>query len=95
MSRISRTVEARSDLVGIALYIGADNVSAAVRFLDLIDSKLNLLAQHPKLGEARPELAADLRSFVFRNYVLFYRPVGEGIELIRVLHAAQEVDAIF
>lgn len=95
MSRISRTIEARSDLIGIALYIGADNASAADRFLDSIEAKLHLLAEHPELGEGRPELAVNLRSFVVRNYVLFYRPIVDGIELVRVLHAAQEIDAIF
>lgn len=95
MSRIRRTHQARSDLTSIALYIGKDNVAAATRFLESIDAKLNLLCQHPELGEARPELATSLRSFVVRNYVLFYRTAHDGIELIRVLHAAQEVDTIF
>ena len=95
MSRIRRTFQARSDLMSVALYIGKDNAAAATRFLDSIDAKLHLLCQHPELGEARPELAADLRSFVVRNYVLFYRAADDGIELIRVLHAAQEVDPFF
>ena len=64
MSRIWRTLQARSDLTSIALNIGKDNVVAATRFLDSVDAKLNLLCQHPELGEARPELAANLRSFV-------------------------------
>lgn len=40
MSQISRTIQARADLIDIAVYIGADNPSAAERFLDALESKL-------------------------------------------------------
>jgi toxin ParE1/3/4 len=95
MSRIIRTRQSRLDLIEIAIYIGAENPAAADRFLDHIDAKLQLLATHVELGQARPEIAIGVRSFGFRNYVLFYRPVEGGIELIRVLHAARETDALF
>ena len=95
MSTVRRTIQARSDLIGIGLYIGADNPSAADHFLDVLEAKLHLLAAHPELGQPRPELATCLRSFVVRNYVLFYRPMKDGIELIRVLHSAREIDAMF
>ncbi|HVX59363.1 MAG TPA: type II toxin-antitoxin system RelE/ParE family toxin, partial [Pirellulales bacterium] len=55
------------DLIDIAVYIGADNPSAAEQFLNVLESKLQLLAGHPDLGQGRPELAIDLRSFVVRN----------------------------
>ena len=50
-------------------------------FLDKIDAKLKFLAQHPLAGEARPELAADVRSFPVGNYVIFYRPSDDGINV--------------
>jgi toxin ParE1/3/4 len=30
----------------------------------------------------------------FRHYIIFYRAVRRGIEVIRVLHAAQDVEQI-
>jgi hypothetical protein len=30
----------------------------------------------------------------FEQYLIFYRPVPEGIELIRVYHAARDIDEI-
>ncbi len=41
------------------------------------------------------KLAADLRSFPFGRYVIFYMPVQDGIDVVRVLHSARDVDAAF
>jgi toxin ParE1/3/4 len=47
------------------------------------------------MGRAREELAADLRSFPFGRYVIFYMPVQDSIDVVRVLHSARDVDAAF
>ena len=36
-------------------------------------------------------LATNLREVPFGNYVNFYRPLLDGIEVVRVLHAARNV----
>jgi toxin ParE1/3/4 len=39
---------------------------------------------------------ADLRAWPilrFFNYVIYYRPVPDGIEVVRILHAARDRDA--
>ena len=44
------------------------------------------------------EKLADLRAWQvrgFENYVIFYRPIEHGIEIVRVLHAARDIAAIF
>jgi len=30
----------------------------------------------------------------FPNYVIFYRVKGEGVEIVRVLHGARDIDAL-
>ena len=47
------------------------------------------------MSRAREELAADLRSFAFGRYVVFYAPVDDGIDVVRVLHSVRDVDAAF
>jgi toxin ParE1/3/4 len=37
----------------------------------------------------------NLRSFPVGSYVIFYRPIEEGIEVIRVLHSARDIEDIF
>jgi toxin ParE1/3/4 len=43
------------------------------------------------MGRSREELAAGLRSIVLKPYVVFYRPLDDGIELIRILHGKRDV----
>ncbi len=42
------------------------------------------------MGRVRPELADDLRFFPVEKYVIFYRPVEEGIIVVRVVHSRQD-----
>jgi toxin ParE1/3/4 len=95
MGRVFRTERARVDLLQIWVYIANDNASAADRLLDRIDATCSQLAQQPLMGEARPELAPDLRSFTVGNYVVYFRPLADGIEVVRVLSGARDVDALF
>ncbi len=36
----------------------------------------------------------DCRHFSVGQYVIYYRPVADGIELIRILHGARSVDVL-
>ena len=95
MPVILRTSQAHLDLVAIALRIAEDNPTAADRWLDVIDEKCNLLARMPEMGRSRTDLAPRLRSLPIRNYIIFYRPIQNGIEVIRVLHGAQDLPPLF
>jgi toxin ParE1/3/4 len=47
------------------------------------------------MGRTRDELAAELRSFPVGRYVVFYMPLDDGVDVIRVLHGSRDIDAIF
>ncbi len=47
------------------------------------------------MGRAREELAASLRSFPSGRYVIYYVPIEDGIDVVRALHSARDIDAIF
>ena len=49
----------------------------------------------PMMGRARDELAPGVRSFPFGRYVVFYLPLDGGIDVVRVLHGARDIDAAF
>ncbi len=63
--------------------------------MDHIDEQFRVLATQPSMGRARDELAPDVRSFPFGRYVIFYMPLDDGIDVVRVLHGARDVDAVF
>ncbi len=85
---------ALADLAEIWAYIAADSADQSDAFAALIDSKLQALARQPNMGRSRSELATDLRSFVVGRYVIFYVPHSEGVEIVRVLHGARDIEAI-
>jgi toxin ParE1/3/4 len=95
MGKVFWSRRSRSDLVDILLYIRRDNHSAARRFYLQLTLMLQHLADHPMMGASRPELGRDLRSLPHGNYLVFYRPRKDGIELARVLHGARDLRRIF
>ena len=94
MTEVTKTVRAEQDLDEIWFYIALDNVEAADNLLDDIDSSCQLLAIQPRGGRLRPELAPALRSFPVGRYVVFYRPQDAGIEIVRVLHSARDIESV-
>lgn len=95
MGRIQRTAHARRDYSAIWDYIADDNPSAADRLLRRFDQKLRLAADQPGIGHPRDDLSPGLRSLRVGRYLLFYRQVPNGIELIRVLHGARDLPRLF
>jgi toxin ParE1/3/4 len=74
----------RLDLIEIWSFIADDNEVAADKMLDRFEKALRILHDRPLAGRERPELAAGLRSFPVGNYILFYLPLPNGIDLVRV-----------
>ncbi len=86
-----RTARAEEDLIEIWLYIAGDNPGAADKLLDRIEATFGLLAENPVLGPARPDLAPMLRYLVVRNYLILYRQIDDGVEIVRVVHGARHL----
>ncbi|WP_246725401.1 type II toxin-antitoxin system RelE/ParE family toxin [Beijerinckia sp. L45] len=52
------------------------------------------------LGRSRPELRPDFRSVAFETYLIFFRyrdgaTPRDVLEVIRVLHGARDIEALF
>jgi len=78
----------------IWLYIAADNEQAADRLDDQLKERMQRLAEFPNLGMRRPDLAPTARFSAVGNYIIFYRPIENGIEVLRVIHGARNIDAL-
>jgi toxin ParE1/3/4 len=92
-NRFRKLPQADLDLDSIWNFIAADNIQAAERLIDRIGSVFQMLVENPLAGRERPELRKGLRSFPVRNYIIFYIPVPDGIEVIRVMNGRQGIDA--
>jgi toxin ParE1/3/4 len=82
-------------------YIAQNSPQAARRFLFAAQQTFEQLSRMPGMGtrcEFRNPAAAGLRFWRvegFRNHFVIYRPLESGIEVVRVLHAARDWEAIF
>ncbi len=95
MPRVTRRPLAEADVLEIWDYIADDGIAAADRWVDRLDKQFQVLAMQPMMGRARDELAPGVRSFPFGRYVVFYLPLDGGIDVVRVLHGARDIDAAF
>jgi toxin ParE1/3/4 len=100
MRTIAVRLEARRDIDGIFVRIAADNFDAAIRVDDAIIASFHLLAENPSAG-ARCEFpqadVADLRFWPVKrypDYLVIYRPLADGIDVVRVIHGAMDMDRV-
>jgi plasmid stabilization system protein ParE/DNA-binding CsgD family transcriptional regulator len=91
MPSITQLPRAVTDLAEIRDYIADDGEGSADAFFDLLDRKIHAFARRPDMGQ----LVEGLRSFPVSRYIIFYRVMPKGIEIVRVLHGACDLDAIF
>ena len=95
MSRVTRRPHAEADILEIWGYIAEDSVVVADRWVDKLDEKFALWATQPMMGRARDELSPGIRSLAFGRYVVFFQPLPDGIDVVRVLHGSRDIDASF
>jgi toxin ParE1/3/4 len=95
MSRCDFSKQASRDLGEIHDYIARHNPVAALRFVELLEDKCDRLAALPETGERREDLAAGLRCFAVARYAILYRPLEDGVEIVRVVSGARDIDALF
>ena len=85
--------QAAVDLEGIGDYIASHNPNAAVRFVDALERRWNLLTLHPFSGAPREDIAPGIRHLAIGEYLTLYRVAGDAIEIVRVLHGHRNIDA--
>jgi toxin ParE1/3/4 len=93
MKQLVLSVRALEDLTRILDYIGRDRPQAAVRFVESIEQRCELLAGFPDLGMKREDLGRDVRLFAFRGYGIYYRNLDDRVRIERVLHGAIDVSS--
>jgi len=89
------------DLHDLTDYLAGRSLELSIRFSRAVDGTFRKLAAMPELGSpqdfGRPELIGLRRTRVpkFENYLIFYRPTDDGIEILRVVHGARDLSGLF
>lgn len=94
MSRLKFTRLAREDFLEIGDYIAKDNPIAALDFVHRLQERCTLLTDHPGSGRKRDEIEPAMRSATEGDYVIFYRALPDGIEVIRIIHSKRDLRKI-
>ena len=98
--RVIWRAAAEQDLSEACLYIARESPAAAERFLDVVERAIAVLVEHPRAGhlrQFRSMRVRDLRSWPtkgFPDYLIFYRTVGDDIEVVRLLHGNRDLPRI-
>jgi antitoxin ParD1/3/4/toxin ParE1/3/4 len=86
---------AARDLNEIWDYLASDSIQAADRVLDALEKALHGLAKNPGTGHWREDLADRRhRFFLVYSYLIVYRPETKPMQVIRVLHASRDIQAL-
>ena len=99
---VTQRPRARIDLLEQFVYFGEEeSIQLAERYLTAVDETCALLVKQPRIGGSYdsdiPELAGMRRIPVkgFENYLIFYRSHSGGIDVIRVIHGARDIENLF
>lgn len=89
------TPAAEANLDEISDYIAEDNPERAITFIREIVDHCNKIADQPGIGRERPEFRSGIRSAPHDQYIIFYRIIDSGVEIMHVLHGARDIKAVF
>ena len=91
---------AETDIDSHCEFLAKKSVEKALKFDQAVFETFDRLCEMPFIGTERnysnPKLFGIRIWFVkgFEKYIIFYRAFGNYIEIVRVLHSAQDTDSI-
>lgn len=83
------------DLESISAYFAEVNVEAGEKFLQGFSKRCKQLASFPNSGRIYDDLQVGLRGLPLEGYVILYRTIDDGIEIVRVANGRQNLQSLF
>jgi len=93
--RVEWSEQADRDRNGLVDYIAQDNPRAAVGVGDEITRQVAMLAEFPQMGRAGRIQGTREQVIAGTSYIVAYRLKGNAVQVLRVLHGAQQWPARF
>lgn len=95
MSRYVINILASRDINEIADYFAETNVEAGERFFSEFNRKCQQLVAFPNSGKSYAKIRPDLRGVSLQGYIVFYRVLDDGIEILRVVSGRRNFPSLF
>jgi toxin ParE1/3/4 len=83
------------DLELISSYFAEVNVEAGERLLKGFNKRCQQLANFPSMGRGYDDVQIGLRGLPLEGYIILYRLLGDGIEIVRVANGRQDLRSMF
>ncbi len=87
--------EASQDLDKIFDYFASNNVEAGERFVLTFENKCEKLLRFPNMGRSYNDIEPSLRGIPLDNYIILYRLIDNGIEIVRVVSGYRNLEYLF
>jgi toxin ParE1/3/4 len=87
--------EANRDLSEIIDYFTNRNIDAGEHFVDEFEKKCKYLPNFPNMGRSYENIRVDLRGVPLDGYVILYRVINGGIEIVRVVSGYRNLESLF
>ena len=100
MAIIKKRPQVISDLIEIATYIGKNNMDASDDFLSAAEQTFQQLGNLPQMGKlcqfSHPKLIEIRQQRIkgFKKYLIFYRLIDDGVDILRVIHGIRDIETI-
>ncbi|MEA5619065.1 type II toxin-antitoxin system RelE/ParE family toxin [Cronbergia sp. UHCC 0137] len=95
MNRYVINILASRDLNEIAEYFSQNNLEAGEKFFQEFNRKCQQLVFFPNSGKSYLEIRDDLRGLPLEGYIVFYRVLNDGIEILRVVSGRRNLNSVF
>lgn len=95
MSRYIISLEASRDLNEIIDYFVSRNVEAGERFIEEFNNKCQNLVNFPNMGRSYAQIEPLLRGVPLDGYIVLYRAIRDGIEIVRVVSGYRDLESLF
>lgn len=83
------------DLESISSYFADVNVETGERFLLGFSKRCQQIAKFPGSGRSYDNLQVGLRGLPLEGYIILYRVMDDGIEIVRVVNGRQDLQSLF
>jgi toxin ParE1/3/4 len=83
------------DLEAISAYFAEVPVEAGEKFLQGFNKRCRQLASFLNIGRSYDDLQLGLRGLPLAGYIILYRVIGDGIEIVRVANGRQDLRSLF
>jgi len=93
VAEIRHSARTRRDLIEIWLRLSDVNPRAADDLYRGLEARVEILRQFPESGPRRQALGPEARILVEPPYLILYRLIPEGVQIVRVLHGARRIGA--